>query len=425
MQPAIYPEADHSIDKSLVDRDALSVIHRLRNAGFTAYLVGGSVRDLFLKRKPKDFDISTSAKPEEIKRLFGRQCILIGRRFRLAHLRFGSKILEVSTFRSGESSDGLIVQDNVWGTEQEDVLRRDFTINGLFYDPEAHSVIDYVGGWEDLNTKTLRSIGDPEVRFKQDPVRMLRLLKFQARFGFHIDPETHQALTVCRKEIIKSSPARVLEELFRMLESCAAAPFFHLMLENQLMQLLFPTLANAFQGPRGKEMLLYLQAVDTVNKVSEKYPIERPVLTAALLYPMLEVEIQKQYLSQNKTPHLGEILGTISELMRALILNSFSHFPRRISSIAAFILSTQYRLTPFKAKRQHPVRLFKIREFPLALRLLKIRAQIDPRLQETYISWRENYRQFLRQEETHMHREPRGRDRRPHHAKENQRSSST
>lgn len=416
MQPIIY--SDLSLDKNLVDRDALQAIHRLKQAGFMAYLVGGGVRDLLLNRTPKDFDISTSARPEEIKRLFGRQCILIGRRFRLAHLRFGHKILEVSTFRTGEMSDDLITHDNVWGTEQEDVLRRDFTINGLFYDPETHSVIDYVGGWHDLQKGVLHTIGDAEVRFKQDPVRMIRLLKFQARFGFKISDEVKTGLNNCLSEITKSSPARVLEEMLRMLESCSSAPFFELMLECGLMQKLFPSLAEAFLGKQGPTMLRYLEAVDTVNKQAAKFPIERPILVAALVYPLIEEEIHSRFTQSGRTPHLGEILNTTSIVIRDVILASFYHFPRRISAMMNYILSTQYRLTPIKSKKQHPARLFRIREFPMALRLLKIRAMINPELQNTYISWREGFRHFLRQEDMHVHRHRSSHERKSYEAME-------
>ena len=176
MQRIVYSTNDHQIDYNLIDPDALLVMQRLQEAGFTAYLVGGGVRDLLLKKIPKDFDISTSALPEEIKKLFPRNCILIGRRFRLADVRFGHKIIEVSTFRSGDNEGGsLIVHDNEWGTPEEDVLRRDFTINGLFYDPSNHTVIDYVGGWNDIQKKVLRTIGNAHYRFRQDPVRMIRL----------------------------------------------------------------------------------------------------------------------------------------------------------------------------------------------------------------------------------------------------------
>lgn len=403
MQPKIY-STDLNFEKNLVDRDALHVIHRLKQAGFLAYLAGGAVRDMILGRMPKDFDISTSAKPEEIKRLFGRQCILIGRRFRLAHVRFGHKILEVSTFRTGEMTGDLITQDNVWGTEQEDVLRRDFTINGLFYDPEEHTVIDYVGGWEDLQKGVLHTIGDPEVRFKQDPVRMIRLLKFQARFHFTISDEVKNGVQACLAEISKSSPARVLEEMFRMMESCASSRFFELMLESGLMDRLFPALTNALRGSQGKEMLRYLEASDAINKQSTKFPIERPVLTAALIFPLLEEDLHTRFTKEGRTPHLGDILNLTSIHIRDIILASFYHFPRRISGIMSYILSMQYRLTPIKAKKQHPSRLFRVREFPMALRLLKIRAMVNPELQKTYISWRENFRNFLRQEDLHTHR---------------------
>lgn len=399
MQPVIYQEKDHTIDRSLLDREALLIIHRLRTAGYTAYLVGGSVRDLLLRQTPKDYDISTSARPEEIKRLFGRQCILIGRRFRLAHIRFGHKIFEVSTFRTGEMSEGLIIHDNEWGSEQEDVLRRDFTMNGLYYDSENHTVIDYVGGWQDIHDRIIRTIGDPEVRFKQDPVRMIRLLKFQARFGFSIAPDVNDALVQCRNEIVKSSPARILEEIFRMLESCAAAPFFKLLLRSGFITQLFPPLAAALQGPKGDEMLKYLEIVDQINKTASKYPIERPVLVSAMLFPVLEAEIEKEYLLKGTIPHLGQVLGTTGSLIHNLIIASFSHFPRRISSMMAYILSTQYRLTPPKERKQHPIRLFRIREFPQALRLLKIRAIIHPELQKTYLIWRESYRNYIRSED--------------------------
>lgn len=162
MRPSIYTRGQHAIEQDRIDEHALSAVLALQEAGHTTYLVGGSVRDLILGRKPKDFDISTSARPEEIKRLFQRHCLLIGRRFRLAHLRFGQKVLEVSTFRAGDnSSSSLIVHDNRWGSEEEDVQRRDFTMNALFYDPKKEIVLDYVGGVEDIKKGLLRTIGSP------------------------------------------------------------------------------------------------------------------------------------------------------------------------------------------------------------------------------------------------------------------------
>lgn len=298
MQAKIYHSNEHDIDIELIDPDAIHVVNKLREAGHNAYIVGGSVRDLLIKRSPKDFDISTSALPEQVKQVFHRNCILIGRRFRLAHVRYGHKVLEVSTFRTGENDSDLITQDNQWGSPEEDVLRRDFTINGLFYDPENNSVIDFVGGWEDIQKRVLRTIGDPYIRFKQDPVRMIRLLKFRARFGFEIDMECRKALVRCRDEIIKSSPARILEEVFRMLESGASAPFFLLMTEAGLLELLFPTLTHFLQSKYGQEVYKYLAAIDNVNQNNLKTPLDRSILMACLLYPILESEIDAQYLSK-------------------------------------------------------------------------------------------------------------------------------
>lgn len=406
MQPTTYSFDEHQLNQNLIDKDALFVIHRLRQAGHSAYLVGGCVRDLLTSTTPKDFDISTSARPEEIKRLFGRQCILIGRRFRLAHLRFGKKILEVSTFRAGEMTEDLIVQDNVWGTEQEDVLRRDFTINGLYYDPEEQTVIDYVGGWKDLQERTLHTIGDPKIRFQQDPVRMIRLLKFQARLGFKASSEVELGLNDCLPEITKSSPARVLEELFRMMESCASGKFFKMMLDSGLCSRLSPKLAAELGGPFGPAIFDYLSAADQINKNATRFPIERAVLAASILFPLLEADLHAQFIKQGTIPNQGEIFTAAHTLTRDIMVASFTHFPRRISSAIAYILVTQFRFTPFKSKRQHHIRLFRIREFPQALRLLKIRATVDPSLQNIYIGWRENFRTFLRQDEhsPHHHR---------------------
>lgn len=385
------------MNMAALDPDAIYVVERLVAAGFSAYIVGGSVRDLLLGKSPKDFDISTSARPEQIKKIFGRQCLIIGRRFRLAHIRFGKKIFEVSTFRAGEMTETLITNDNVWGDEEQDVLRRDFTINGLFYNPHTQEIIDYVGGIEDIQKRLLRTIGDPEVRFRQDPVRMLRLLKFHARLDFTIDADTQAALIRCRQEIKKSSPARLLEEFLRMFESCAAARFIHAFLQHGFMTVLFPPLANAFRSVHGQRMLQFIEAADQVNRAATRYPIERSVLIAALIYPLLEALIQDQVTHGKSPPPIGDVLAASNELLRDLFVRSFPHFPRKILGDAAYALSTQYRLTPFKGRQHHPVRLMRTSEFPLGLRLLKIRSLIDPSLQETYLFWRERYRHFLQE----------------------------
>lgn len=403
MQPKIYSVSDHDIDPALIDRDAVFVMQKLRDAGYTAYLVGGGVRDLLVKRRPKDFDISTSARPEQIKALFNRNCILIGRRFRLAHIRFGHKILEVSTFRSGENDSDLIVHDNEWGSPEEDVLRRDFTINGLFYDPAEHVVIDYVGGWEDIHKGVLRTIGDPANRFKQDPVRMIRLLKFRARFNFEIDVDARKALVKCKEEIVKSSPARILEELLRMLESGASSPFIMLMYEAGMLDLLIPCLHLFLQGKNGHRIYQQLAVVDRMHQSSTHGPLDRGLLCACLIYPIFEEEVRAQYLDKGITPHLGEITLLSSSLIKMVVTTSFSHFPKKISASMGYILAAQYRLTPLTGRRHLRMRWLNDHDFRLALIMLKMRALIDPSLQETYDWWRNTYKQHERPHDPRVH----------------------
>lgn len=393
MQPKIYHASDHDIDPVLIDADALYILKKLKEAGFLAYLVGGSVRDLLVKKAPKDFDISTSARPEEIKRVFQKNCMLIGRRFRLAHIRLGRRIFEVSTFRAGDNDGDLIVHDNIWGSPEEDVLRRDFTINGLFYDPEAHSVIDFVGGWEDIHKRLLRTIGEPTIRFKQDPVRMIRLLKFQARFDFAIDNSTQQALTKCHQEILKSSPARILEEILRMLESGASEPFFKLMNDCHLLELLFPCLSYFLQGNHSQYVYKLLNAADQIHQKKDRKPIHRAVLTACLLFPILEQEIYSTFHKIGQTPNFGQVMMLTSTIIKAVLISSFSHFPKRLSMETNFIISSQYRMIPPAGKRHQNPRLLHNKEFSLALSFLKIRAIADRKLMEDYDWWNHLYRQ--------------------------------
>jgi tRNA nucleotidyltransferase/poly(A) polymerase len=240
-----------SLDRTAIDPDADRVVRKLTRAGYKAYLVGGCVRDLLVGRTPKDFDVATSATPNEIKATF-RNCRIIGRRFRLAHVFFGSKIIETSTFRANpreeDDHDLLIRRDNVFGTETEDARRRDFTINGLFYDVEREEVIDHVGGLADLDARLIRTIGDPDVRFQEDPVRMLRAVKFAARLGFGFDPATWRALLRWRSEISKCAPPRLLEEIHRLLRGGAARRSFELLVETGVLAVLSPYLAGLLEG---------------------------------------------------------------------------------------------------------------------------------------------------------------------------------
>lgn len=399
MNPKIYQIGEHALNKNHCDSDALKVIQSLQQAGHVAYLVGGSVRDLLLGYRPKDYDISTSASPEDIKALFKGQCLLIGRRFRLAHIRFGRKVFEVSTFRSGNTeSDQLIVRDNEWGTPEEDVLRRDFTINGLFYDPTTESIIDYVDGYADLQRKYLRTIGQPYLRFKQDPVRMIRLLKFQARFNFDVDPEAKIALAECCHEIIKSSQARIFEELLRMLESGAAEPFIDLMHEHRFLELLTPALAQFLALPEGEDILDLLYEIDlrVKDKSSDQW-MDRALLLCCLIFPFLQKHLQVHFLDRNKTPHLGEIHQEIHNA----IFNIFKPFfliPRKLRMRMTSIMLTQFRMTPLHKHKQtaRRPRIPRDPDFPFALEFLNLRTTLEPALKKNFEEWQEAYHHSLK-----------------------------
>ena len=291
-EPRVITRAEHTISRRDIDPDALKVLYRLRQFDHIAYLVGGSVRDLLLSRRPKDFDIGTSAHPYQIKKLF-RNCWIIGRRFRLAHVRFGSKVIEVATFRRqlqpGEeiAPEGApaseLHHDNTFGTPEEDAFRRDFTINALFYDIATFSIIDYVNGMDDLHAGIVRSIGDPEVRFKEDPVRMLRAVAFAARLNFTIDPPILEAIRLHRHEIARSSPARLLEEYYKILRSGYAERTFRGLAEVGLLEPISTELHRA----AGDALWQSLAELDAYRSGFESVPetLTNPVLLGSLIVP--------------------------------------------------------------------------------------------------------------------------------------------
>src|SRR5271169_4059130 len=246
LEPHILERAEHPISRRDIDPDVLKVLYRLITAGQLAYLVGGSVRDLMLGRRPKDFDVATDAHPQQVRDLF-RNSRLIGRRFRLVHVFFGPKNIEVATFRKQAEGvtvdDPLIRHDNTFGTPEEDAFRRDFTVNSLFYDPQTFRVIDYTGGVADLDARLIRTIGDAEVRMREDPVRMLRAVRFAAKLGFEIEPATLSAMERHRCDLLKSSVPRLVEETYRTIGQTGAARALVLMEELGLLEQLMPWLS--------------------------------------------------------------------------------------------------------------------------------------------------------------------------------------
>jgi poly(A) polymerase len=305
-EPVVIPRSEHPISRRDIDPDALKVLYRLQQFNYTAYLVGGSVRDLLLQRRPKDFDVGTDAHPYQVKKLF-RNCWIIGRRFRLAHVRFGNKTIEVATFRrhvlpgtenepatteppeeiAGEAApaDLLIRHDNTFGTPEEDAFRRDFTINALFYDIATFSIIDYVGGLQDLRDGIVRSIGDPRQRFQEDPVRMLRAVAFAARLGFRLDPPVVDAIHEHGALIATAAPARLIEEYYKVLRSGAAEKTFRLMAEHGLLQQITPEL---HRGASEEALWHALADLDRYRQKFDGIPehLTNPILLGTLLVPL-------------------------------------------------------------------------------------------------------------------------------------------
>lgn len=385
-----YSKQQHNIDQKEIDPDALEVLHILHKNGFKAYLVGGSVRDLLLNYTPKDYDISTDALPEEVKKCFSN-CFIVGKRFRLAHVRMGHKVYEVSTFRKGDNEDDtLIYSDNEWGSEEEDVTRRDFTVNGLFYDSKTEEIIDYVGGVEDAKKNLLRCIGNPYIRFKQDPVRMIRLLKFKARFDLTPDEEMIEALFVLRREILKSSPARILEEFLRMLESGSSVSFIKILQDHGFLETLLPNLAHFFETPIEKEIYDFLTDIDRSILVEQKKPQSRAILVSCLIYPIFKQHIFEMYESFPKKTHLGKIQDEAHDSTEFLFEPTL-RITKKILAEVVNILSTQYRFTPLQKNKRPLYKIPKTQDFSSSLKFLKIRTNIEPGLTEIYTRWQDAY----------------------------------
>lgn len=290
-QPLILPRSEHPISRSEIGDSALRVLYRLTAEGHRGYLVGGGVRDLFLGKTPKDFDVATDARPARIKKVF-RNSRIIGRRFRIAHVYFpDGAIIEVSTFRRGsqqtiKTGKGTILRDNEYGTPEEDALRRDLTINGLFYDIATFSVIDFVGGVEDLKNGIIRTISEPDASFAEDPVRMIRAQRHAARTGFQIERETWNSIVENRARIAEANPSRLLEEILKDLRSGMATPYFEQILETRLFDCLLPPLASQVRA-HGADHPLWRRLRTLDQRMQEGASPTTPVLLSVLLHTVL------------------------------------------------------------------------------------------------------------------------------------------
>jgi poly(A) polymerase len=290
----IIPREQHVISRKNISKAALRVLYRLHEAGYDAFLVGGAVRDLLLGGHPKDFDVATNATPEDVKKLF-RNCRLIGRRFRLAHVVYGPEIIEVATFRgTGEDDgeggdrhivDGRIVRDNVWGTIEEDALRRDFRVNALYYDISDFSVRDYVGGMQDVENRVLHLIGDPVTRYREDPVRMLRAVRLAAKLNFRIDDAASAPFEELGPLLLDASPARLFDESLKLFLSGHGLKSFRMLEQSGLLKFMFPATARSLKrGDEALRVLIEEGLRNTDARVAEGKSVTPAFLFAVLLW---------------------------------------------------------------------------------------------------------------------------------------------
>ena len=381
--PVVYKRPEHCISRKNIDPDALKVLYRLSSLGYTAYLVGGGVRDLLMGRKPKDFDVGTSAKPNEVKRAF-RNCFLVGRRFRLAHVRFGEKVIETATFRQNSQTVGEIIEraaegpleDNTFGTPETDAHRRDFTVNGLFYDIKDFSVIDWVGGMKDIEKKVIRSIGDPEIRFQEDPVRMMRAIKFSARLGFTIEKKTDAAMKKHHACILTAPVPRVCEEVFRLFTYGHSAEAFRPMWACGMLGDLLPGLAESIGRTGGKKSPAwkYLAVLDDYERMMSERGFEvSNGLRAAVLMTVLLREGGKG----------GSARKVMQQMMDAIKIPKATYFT------AVLLMESLNRLSapPSKGK----ARFVHNRDFLDALDYNRIVCRAEGRDESVLNAWSELY----------------------------------
>lgn len=391
--PRLVPRDEHPISRRDISPNALRVLYRLREAGFGAFLVGGAVRDLLIGGHPKDFDVATDATPEQVRQLF-RNCRLIGRRFRLAHVVFGREIIEVATFRSNaddgsgdreQHEGGRLLRDNVYGTIEEDAVRRDFTANALYYAIEDFSVRDYTGGFEDVQNRIMRLIGDPELRYREDPVRMLRAVRLAAKLGFGIEPATAAPIPVLAPLLREAAPARLFEECLKLFLSGHAVQSFLGLEAHGLLPVLLPETAAALKSNKSgalRRMLVEgLRGTDA--RVANDEPVSPAFLFALLLWPAYcraLISLQAQGVHAAEAQRRAADRVTVHQLETIAL-------PRRFSVPMQEIWLLQSRFALRQRKRVH--RFLAHPRFRAAWDFLQLRQHASPEHAEDVAWWRE------------------------------------
>ncbi len=398
----VHVESEHQPDGTVIDRgghpisrrsipeNVLKVLYRLHRSGFRAYLCGGSVRDLLMGRTPKDFDVVTDAHPAEVRRLF-RNSRIIGRRFRLVHIIFQDQVVEVATFRrepertlaETEAEDFLITDDNTFGSPLQDARRRDFTINALFYNIADFSVIDYVNGVEDLHDSRVRVIGDPDLRFREDPVRMMRAIEFASRLGFEIEAATYNGILRHRGEILKASPPRVSEEILELLRRGWSRGAIRLMVDTGLLEPLLPEIYNAVKGDRAPYFWKMLEVLDRTVQAGRQ--ISDAVLLSVLMLPWVVYEIEQEEVRRDTRMRIGEVIVFIRDLIQPLCARmAFAAGTRHQIEQA---LETLWRLLEPPSDRRAQFRAVFRDPFNDALALLELYALSSGRYIDVFRQW--------------------------------------
>ena len=389
-KPTIVTAGEHGVTRKSIGRSALKVLDTLHEAGHSAYLVGGGVRDALVGLKPKDFDIATDASPETIRSLFGRKSRIIGRRFRLVHVVYGREIIEVATFRAAHSQGeggeigaaGRIVRDNVFGSIEEDAYRRDFSVNALYYNIADESIVDYVSGLADLDAGVFRLIGDPETRCAEDPVRVLRAVRLAAKLEFAIDPQTLRAMESIADELRSTPPPRLFEEVLKLFQGGYALRSFHSIREHDLLRFLFPLIDKRLKaGDVELESMLDAALANTDKRVATGKPITPAYLLAFMLWPDVE-----QYALQDsrRGMPITEALQLAADSVLSTQLRIIS-IPKRFSLPMKEIWQMQPRLERLRGGRA--LKLIEDRRFRAAYDFLCLRATVDERLKKSASWW--------------------------------------
>lgn len=357
----VIPEKEHRIPRQRLDDNAMKVVYRLHDAGFDSFLVGGCIRDLLLGQKPKDFDVATSAHPEEAVELFHRGR-LIGRRFKLLHVRFGRELIEVATFRAGhdrednddgeqgrQAASGLILRDNVYGTIEEDALRRDFTINALYYCAKDYSIYDFANGYPDIQKKIIRMIGDPAQRYREDPVRMLRAARFAAKLGFDIEPDTAEPIHQLSSQLARIAPARLFDEALKLLQSGYGSSAYRQLQRFDLFRYLFPLTHAQLDNPDWPTATLVQHVLKNTDRRLEQGKSVTPafMFAALLWYPLYERYLE--LLDNDDLPPLQALHEAANQVLSAQV--KATAIPRRFSAPMREIWELQLRLPRYRSKR--------------------------------------------------------------------------